>query len=59
MKPGTAILALSSLVQKSVTTDEITYIAAGSYHLRVTVTDQVSGQSRARIVPLEVLQLTR
>jgi GWxTD domain-containing protein len=37
---------------------EIANVPAGAYHLRVTVTDLMSGQIRSRVVPLEVLQVT-
>lgn len=37
---------------------DIANVPAGNLHLRVTVTDLVSGQSKSRVVPLEVLQLT-
>ncbi|MGD2217787.1 MAG: hypothetical protein PVJ64_13610, partial [Gemmatimonadales bacterium] len=37
---------------------DITNVPAGNFHLRVTVTDLVSGQGKSRAVPLEVMQLT-
>jgi len=37
---------------------DIANVPPGSFHLQVTVTDLVSGQSKSRVVPLEVLQLT-
>jgi GWxTD domain-containing protein len=43
--------------RKAVAVD-IANVPVGSYHLRVTVTDLISGQSKSRLVPLEVLQLT-
>jgi GWxTD domain-containing protein len=37
---------------------DVANVPAGSFHLQVTVTDRVSGQSKSRAVPVEVLQLT-
>jgi GWxTD domain-containing protein len=54
----TLSLDFESVTNRRAVAVDIANVPAGSYHLRVTVTDQVSGQSRARIVPLEVLQLT-
>jgi GWxTD domain-containing protein len=43
--------------RKAVAVD-IANVPAGAFHLRVTVTDMISGQSKSRVVPLQVVQLT-
>ncbi len=37
---------------------DVANVPAGEFHLRVTITDLVSGQTKSRVVPLEVGQLT-
>ncbi len=37
---------------------DIANVPLGSFHLRVVVTDLISGQQKSRVVPLEVKRLT-
>jgi hypothetical protein len=43
--------------RKAVAVD-IANVPVGEYHLRVVVTDLISGQTRSRVVPLEVAEIT-
>ncbi len=54
----TLSLDFESVTNRRAVAVDIANVPAGTYHLQVTVTDLVSGQSKSRIVPLEVLQLT-